>query len=39
MNYRKRMKRGKDKRIFTQTAIRTDRKNVSNSSFRGGIRL
>lgn len=39
MAYRKRMKRGKDKAIFTQTAIRTDRKNVKNSSFRGGIRL
>lgn len=39
MSYRKRMKKGKDRRIFTATAIRTDRKNVSNSSFRGGIRL
>lgn len=37
--YRKRMKKGKDRKIFTKTAIRTDRKNVSNSSFRGGIRL
>lgn len=37
--YRKKMKRSKDRRIFTKTAIRTDRKNVDNSSFRGGIRL
>lgn len=39
MSYRKRVKRSRDKRIFTKTAIRTDRKNVDNSSFRGGIRL
>lgn len=39
MAYRKRMKKRKDKAIFTKTAIRTDRKNISNSSFRGGIRL
>lgn len=37
--YRKKMKRSKDRRVFTSTAIRTDRKNVANSSFRGGIRL
>ena len=39
MAYRKKTHRGKDKKIFTKTAIRTDKKNVSNSSFRGGIRL
>lgn len=39
MAYRKRMRKSKDRAVFTKTAIRTDRKNVANSSFRGGIRL
>ncbi len=39
MAYRKKMRRGRSKRMFSKTASRTHRKNVSPRPMRGGIRL
>lgn len=39
MKKRKRMSRGKSKRLFSKTASKTNRKNVSPRPMRGGIRL
>jgi hypothetical protein len=39
MAYRKKMKRGKDARIFNVTAKKTKNINLSQKPMRGGIRL
>lgn len=36
---RKRMKKGRDRKVFRNTAIRTKKVNVDPKSYRGGIRL
>lgn len=36
---RRKMKRSKDKKIFSRTATRTRKINVDPSYFRGGIRM
>lgn len=36
---RKRMKRGKDKKIFRNTAARSKKININPTIYRGGIRL
>lgn len=37
--FRKRAVPGKDKRIFSKTASKVHKKNLSTGSYRGGIRL
>jgi len=39
MAYRKKMKRGKSKKLFSRTASRTHKKNMRSGPMRGGIRL
>ncbi len=39
MKYRKKLSRGKSRRMFTKGAQRVHRKNGSRGSMRGGIRL
>lgn len=36
---RKKMDRGKDRRVFRQTAIKSKKINVNPTIYRGGIRL
>lgn len=38
-NHRKRMPKGKSRRLFKKTASRTHKKNISKFVSRGGIRL
>jgi len=39
MKKRKKLSRGKSRRLFSKTAGRTHKKNVSPAPMRGGIRL
>jgi len=39
MRYRRRMSRGKSKKLFRRTALRTHKKNFRTAVMRGGIRL
>ena len=39
MKYRKKMRRGKDRRVFSKTAKRVNKRNVRARPMRGGIRL
>jgi len=39
MAYRKKMGRRKSRRLFTKTARRTHKKNLTTGPMRGGIRL
>lgn len=36
---RKIMKRGKDRKVFRRTAVKTKKINIDPKSYRGGIRL
>lgn len=39
MRKRQKMSRGKSRRVFTRTAKKTHKRNISSRAMRGGIRL